>query len=145
MKKVKWFQVLLCITNNSFNLQRFVYTQLNDQSVIFQTIQFSIFICFALSLNVKQFYLTHRWTLGTEWIQEWWQWKGTLHSPKLRHYWSLTIRLFSVISRALVGRGFTPLQRCRILQLQLTGLSFSIVEYQDTLCSPYTENEFFRI
>ena len=34
-----------------------------------------------------------------------WQWKGTLHSPKLLHYWNLTIRLLSVISRTLVGRG----------------------------------------
>ena len=30
--------------------------------------------------------------------------KGILHSPKLQHYWNLTIRLFSVISRTLVGR-----------------------------------------
>ena len=29
--------------------------------------------------------------------------KGTPHSPKLQHYWNLTIRLFSVISRTLVG------------------------------------------
>ena len=28
-----------------------------------------------------------------------------LHSPKLQHYWSLTIRLFRVISRRLVERG----------------------------------------
>ena len=27
----------------------------------------------------------------------------TPHSPKLQHYWSLTIRLFSVISRTIVG------------------------------------------
>ena len=27
---------------------------------------------------------------------------GTLHSPKLQHYWSLTIRLFCIISRTLV-------------------------------------------
>ena len=27
-KKVKWFQVLLCITNNSINHQSFIYTQL---------------------------------------------------------------------------------------------------------------------
>ena len=27
---------------------------------------------------------------------EQWQWRGTLHSPKLQHYWNLTIRLFSV-------------------------------------------------
>ena len=29
------------------------------------------------------------------------QWRGTLHSPKLQHYWSHTIRLFIVISRTL--------------------------------------------
>ena len=47
-----------------------------------------------------------------------WQWKNTLHSPKLQHYWSLTIRLFSVISRTLVvGRGLTPLLRCSLSQL----------------------------
>ena len=28
---------------------------------------------------------------------------GASHSPKLRHYWSLTMRLFSVISRIFVG------------------------------------------
>ena len=57
---VKWFQVLLCITNNSFKHQSFVYTQLNDQIVLFLTIQFSISHLFALSLNAKQFYLNHR-------------------------------------------------------------------------------------
>ena len=39
---VKWFQVLLCITNNSIKYQSSVYTQLNDQTVLFLTIQFSI-------------------------------------------------------------------------------------------------------
>ena len=34
-----------------------------------------------------------------------WQWRGTLYSPKLQHYWNLTIRLFSIISRTLVGVG----------------------------------------
>ena len=33
---------------------------------------------------------------------------GTSHSPKLLHYWNLTIRLFSVISRTLVGGGYYP-------------------------------------
>ena len=39
---VKWFQILLCITNDSIRHQSFVYTQLNDQTVLFQTIQFCI-------------------------------------------------------------------------------------------------------
>ena len=48
------------ITNNSIKHKSFVYTQLNDQTVLFQTIQFSVSHLFAHSLNVKQFYLTHR-------------------------------------------------------------------------------------
>ena len=38
----------------------FIYTQLNNQTVLFLTIQFSIRLLFAPSLNVKQFYLNHR-------------------------------------------------------------------------------------
>ena len=41
------------IANNSFKHQSFVYIQLNDQKVLFQTIQFIISHLFALSLNVK--------------------------------------------------------------------------------------------
>ena len=47
---------------------------------------------------------------------------ANLHSPKLQHYWILKIRLFRIISRTLLDRGFTPLQRCSqcILQPQPT-------------------------
>ena len=40
--------------------QSSVYTKLNDQTVLFLIIQFSRSHLFALSLNAKQFYLTHR-------------------------------------------------------------------------------------
>ena len=50
---VKCFGVLLCITNNSINNQSFVYTQLNDQTVLFQTSQFSINHLLVCSLNVQ--------------------------------------------------------------------------------------------
>ena len=40
--------------------------------------------------------------LRPEWTCEWWQWRGTPHSPKLQHYWILTIRSFSVMSGTLV-------------------------------------------
>ena len=55
-------QSQLCpsITNNSIKHQLFVYTQLNGQTVLFPTIQFSISHLFAYSLNLKEFYLTHR-------------------------------------------------------------------------------------
>ena len=100
-------QVLLCITNNSIKHQSFAYTKLNDQTVLFLTIHFCISHLFALSLNVKQFY----WPINkkgsircyhskSEWTWEWWQWKRTPHSLKL-----LTIRLFHVISKTLIGGG----------------------------------------
>ena len=37
------------------------------------------------------------------------QWRSTLHSPKLQHYWKLTIRLLSVISWTRVGGCVLPL------------------------------------
>ena len=50
------FQVLLSVTNNSMKYQSFLYTQLNDQAVLFLTIQFSISHLFAYSLNVKHLF-----------------------------------------------------------------------------------------
>ena len=43
--------------------------------------------------------------------------------PKLQRYRNLTIRLLSVISRTLVVRGLTPLQRCSRCILQQIGTS----------------------
>ena len=57
---VKRFQVLLCITNNSIKHQSFVYKQLNDKTVLFQPIQFSISNLFALSLNVTVLFDLYR-------------------------------------------------------------------------------------
>ena len=53
-------------------------------------------------------------------------------TPKLQHYWRLTISFLSVISGYLLGvrwGGVTPLQRCiwRILQPQSTGLRWTAV------------------
>ena len=59
ISSVQLFQELLCITNNP-NRQSFVYTQFNGQKVLFLTIQFNLSHLFAYSLNVKQFYLTHK-------------------------------------------------------------------------------------
>ena len=60
---------------------------------------------------------------GPEWTWKQWQWRGIPHSPKLQYYRSLTIRLFNVMFRTLVG-SLTLLQRCClcILQPQLTRL-----------------------
>ena len=43
----------------SLTIQSFIYTQLNDQTLLFQTIQISTSHMFALSINVRRFYLTH--------------------------------------------------------------------------------------
>ena len=84
----------------------FIYTLLNDQTVLFQTIQFSINSLFAHDLNIKQFYLTHRLYVfrcyHSGWTKGQLKWRCSSHSLKLQHYWSLTIRLF-VIYRTFTG------------------------------------------
>ena len=48
--------MLLCNTNNSIKFKSFAYAQLNDQTVLFQTIKFSIstgFFFVHTQLNVK--------------------------------------------------------------------------------------------
>ena len=57
---VKWFPVLLCITNNSIKYYSFVHTQLNEKTVLLIAIQFNAFHLFAHSLNIEQFYLSYR-------------------------------------------------------------------------------------
>ena len=61
---MKWLQVLLFNTNNSIWHQSFISTWLKDQTVLFLTIQFCISHLFAHSLNVKQFFLTHKTLSG---------------------------------------------------------------------------------
>ena len=122
----KYCYVSLIIELNISHL----FTQLNDLRIIFLTIQLSTSHFFAQSLNVKHFYLTHRqdpirsYHSGSECTWEQWQRKGTPLSLKHQHCWSLTIRMFNVISRTLVGGSLTPLLRCSrcILLPQPTGL-----------------------
>ena len=42
VNKIKWFQVLLCITSNSIKRQSYTNKELNGKTIIFQTIQFTI-------------------------------------------------------------------------------------------------------
>ena len=97
------------VTGIAIYHQSFVYPQLNDQTVLFLKIQFSISHLLALTLNVEQFFLTHRsvpvkcFHFESQWIWEKFQGRDKPHSPKLQHYWRFTIRLFSVISRTFVG------------------------------------------
>ena len=81
-----FIQINSSISNNTVSMSR---------KVPFETIQLSISTQFSSICFIDR-------TLSG-WTWEWWQWKGTPHSPKLLHYWNLTIRLFGVISRILVG------------------------------------------
>ena len=102
----------------------------------------------AVSLNVKQFYLTHRldpircYHSKSEWTWEQWQWRGIQHSAKLPD-WCLTIRLFVSYPRHSLGESYS-LQRCCqcILQPQPTGLNTVLflkdisLNRVDSLCLP---------
>ena len=99
----------IAMCHYQFIKQSFVYTQTNDQTVLFLTIQFSISHLFAYIVNFKQFYLSiSRILLGaTSPGPSEPGVNGTLHSPELQG-WSLTIRLFNIISRILImGMGLT--------------------------------------
>ena len=103
----------------------FVYTPLKwSNSCISNN---SVKHLFAHCLDVKQFYLSHRWDpircYHSKWSREQWQWRQTPHSPNLQS-WGLVIRLFNVISRTLLVGCLILWQRCsrRILLPQQTKL-----------------------
>ena len=115
LNSFKYCYVSLTIQLNVSQL----FKQFNDQVVRFLTIQFSFSSqFFAVSLNVKQFFLIHRYypirwyhtRLGCTWKTL--QWRGTPNSPTFHYYLSLTIILFNVILRRLVGRVLPSLLRC---------------------------------
>ena len=77
------------------------------KTFLFKAIQFNKKIQFSISMPLVLF--TRRegpircCHAGPEWTWEQWQWRDTHYSPNPQHYWDLTIRLFSVISRTLIG------------------------------------------
>ena len=92
-----------------------MFTQLNVKTVVFQTIYFSMSTQFKYQttaiLNNDIIWPRDKTLSGTstqEWTWETSQWSGTPHFPK--HYWSLTVRLFTVIFRAHFG-GVFPQRR----------------------------------
>ena len=112
-KSTKFNSSKYCDESQTIQHQSFVYTQETVKTVLFQAIQFSLSHLFAHSLKVKQFYLNQRsdpirWNHSRpEWTLEHLQLKSTPHFLKLQHKWSLTIGLFNVISRTLVGGSLT--------------------------------------
>ena len=103
---VKWFQVLLYITNKSIK-QSFVSTQLNDQAIVFLPFQFSISHLFAHVLNSQTVLFDLLIGLsGTSTPDQNGSGsndnEGVVHIPPNLQGWSFTIRRFNVILMTLV-------------------------------------------
>ena len=91
LKRVLFLTIQFTI-QNQFHFREFylaLVRSLNVKTVLFQAFQFSISTLFS------SIWLTDRALSGDNK-------KNALHSPKLQHYWNLTIRLFSIIYRTLV-------------------------------------------
>ena len=52
VKKVEWFQVLLCITNNSNKHQSFIYAQLNVKTVLYKALQLKTVLFQAIQFSI---------------------------------------------------------------------------------------------
>ena len=118
---------MLSITNNSIKHQSFLYTQLNDQAVLFLTIQLNLNHLFVLILNIKTFLFDPIKGLPL-WVRVNLEVMAMKGLYRFSQNFSTTRALqsdFSVITMTLIdaGRGLTSLQRCSqcILQFQPTG------------------------
>ena len=74
----------------------------SSRSILFQAIHFCISTQFCSIWPIYRT-LSGSTTLGQSEPGSNGNKRGTLHSPKVQHYWNLTIRLFSIISRTLEG------------------------------------------
>ena len=111
---------MLSITNNSIKHQSLVYTLLNDQTVLFQAIQFSISDLFALNLNVSSISPTDRTLLGATTLA-----RVNLGAMAMKEYIAFPKApallelhheiVYCHIQDIRWGEGLTPQQRCRQL------------------------------
>ena len=63
---VKWFQVLVCITNNSIKHPSFVYIHSTDQTILFLTIQLNMsFVCIQFKYSNSSIWPINRTLSGT--------------------------------------------------------------------------------
>ena len=79
---VKWYHVFnsgthlkvfkYCYVLQTIQLNSHLFTQLNDQTVLFLTIQFNLSHLFAHNLNVKSFYLTSDCLVSYPGPSLWW-------------------------------------------------------------------------
>ena len=113
------FSISIVFVYSQLNIKLFYFKQfilalvgsLNIKTVPVQVIQFSI------STQISSIWPIDRTLSGAtspKWIWKHWQWRGDPHFPKLQHYWNLTVRLFSVISRTLIG-GVLPLTKKQLV------------------------------
>ena len=98
----------IAMYNNSIKHQSFVYSQLNDQTILFQIIQFSISIQFKCQtiwpIDRTQSGVTTLGQSGPESNGS----EKVHYIPQIPTDWSLAIRWFNVTFRTLVGGSFTP-------------------------------------
>ena len=90
-------------------IKREVIMLLKKSSCVFLLASLSLCRCDA-AWTCKWLYNTRCYLSRPEWTWVRWKWRSTPHSPKFQNYWNLTIKLFSVISRTLVG-GVLPFGR----------------------------------
>ena len=89
-----WYLMLLCLENGNFESPSTKVLK----CTLLNSVQFSISTQFSF---IQMLPLRAKVDLEAMAV------KGYSVSPKLQHYWNLSIRLFSVISRTLVGGGVT--------------------------------------
>ena len=107
-------KTFLFLCQNQFYFKQYSLTWVNIKTVISQVIQLSINTQFSSIWPIDRT-LSGATTPDQTGPKSGWQWRAALHSPKLQLYWSLTIRLLSVISKTLQKNN-----RC-ILQPHPTG------------------------
>ena len=144
VNKVKWFKVLLCITINLIKHQSFVYTQLNDQTVLFQIIQFSIWTQYKCQSSIwpidRTFSVANTLGLSGPWSNGN---KGILRIPQS----SSIIRALasdyfvSYPGHSLGWGGVGSLQRCSRCIVQPSLDQLSQVNYLPSKCSKMAEKE----
>ena len=104
---VKKFQVLLINTNNSIQRYSFVSKQLNGRRLLLLTIQLNKNHLLVHSLNGQTVLFDPSGATTPDQSGSRNKGRGTPHSAKFQD-WSLTIRLFNIIFRILVGPVFYP-------------------------------------
>ena len=104
---------MLCITYDSIKHRSFVFTQLNDQTVLFLIFDCTEVICciqFKRQTVLLELTLSGDTTPGQSGPGSDGNIRVRYNAPKPKHHWNLTIWLFSFVTSTLVW-GVLPLYR----------------------------------